>query len=50
MDGSKQIQSVDALFDKIDFFSENPQVTYLFTAHHGYTNNAALALCGGLRR
>ena len=50
MDGDEQTESVNALFDQIDFFSENPQVVYLFTSHHGYTNDAAYALYEGLQR
>jgi len=50
MDANQQIESVNTLFDRIDFFSENPQVIYLFTSHHGYTNDAGFALYGGLRR
>ena len=50
MDRRQMVESVDALFDEIDFFSESPQVIYLFTSHHGYTDDAGYALYEGLRR
>ena len=48
MDDDQQITSVNALLKEIDFFAEEPEVKYLFTAHYGYTDDAGDALNGGL--
>ena len=50
MDDDQQIESINVLLKEIDFFADEPEVKYLFTAHYGYTDDAGAALNGGLLR
>jgi len=49
MNDELQITSVNTLLKENNFYSEEPEVKYLFTAHYGYTDAAGAALSEGLR-